>query len=146
MKLHELTYTEGAKKARKRLGRGPGSGTGKTSGKGEKGQKSRSGGGTRLGFEGGQMPLYRRIPKRGFTNLNTKKFAVVNLDELNVFADGTVVTPTLLVEKGIVKKELAGVKVLARGELTKKLTVKAHRFSKQASDAIAKLGGTAEVI
>ncbi len=146
MKLHELTYTEGAKKARKRLGRDPGSGTGRKSGKGVKGQKSRSGGGTRLGFEGRQMPLYRRIPKRGFTNLNTKKFAVVNLDELNVFADGTVVTPTLLVEKGIVKKELAGVKVLARGELTKKLTVKAHRFSKQASDAIAKLGGTAEVI
>ncbi|HOH94735.1 MAG: 50S ribosomal protein L15 [Bacilli bacterium] len=146
MKLHELTYTEGAKRARKRLGRGIGSGTGKTSGKGEKGQKSRSSGGTRLGFEGGQMPLYRRIPKRGFTNMNTRKFAVVNLEELNVFEDGTVVTPTLLIEKGIIKQELGGVKVLARGELTKKLTVKAHRFSKQASDAIAKLGGTAEVI
>lgn len=146
MKLHELTYTEGAKRARKRLGRGIGSGTGKTSGKGEKGQKSRSSGGTRLGFEGGQMPLYRRIPKRGFTNMNTRKFAVVNLEELNVFEDGTVVTPTLLIEKGIIKQELGGVKVLARGELTKKLTVKAHRFSKQASDAIAKLGGTVEVI
>ena len=146
MKLHELTYTEGAKRARKRLGRGIGSGTSKTSGKGEKGQKSRSSGGTRLGFEGGQMPLYRRIPKRGFTNMNTRKFAVVNLEELNVFEDGTVVTPTLLIEKGIIKQELGGVKVLARGELTKKLTVKAHRFSKQASDAIAKLGGTAEVI
>lgn len=146
MKLHELTYTEGAKRARKRLGRGIGSGTGKTSGKGEKGQKSRSSGGTRLGFEGGQMPLYRRIPKRGFTNMNTRKFAVVNLEELNVFEDGTVVTPTLLIEKRIIKQELGGVKVLARGELTKKLTVKAHRFSKQASDAIAKLGGTAEVI
>lgn len=146
MKLHELTYTEGAKRARKRLGRGIGSGTGKTSGKGEKGQKSRSSGGTRLGFEGGQMPLYRRIPKRGFKNMNTRKFAVVNLEELNVFEDGTVVTPTLLIEKGIIKQELGGVKVLARGELTKKLTVKAHRFSKQASDAIAKLGGTAEVI
>ena len=146
MKLHELTYTEGAKRARKRLGRGIGSGTGKTSGKGEKGQKSRSSGGTRLGFEGAQMPLYRRIPKRGFTNMNTRKFAVVNLEELNVFEDGTVVTPTLLIEKGIIKQELGGVKVLARGELTKKLTVKAHRFSKQASDAIAKLGGTAEVI
>jgi large subunit ribosomal protein L15 len=146
MKLHELTYTEGAKRARKRLGRGIGSGTGKTSGKGEKGQKSRSSGGTRLGFEGGQMPLYRRIPKRGFTNMNTRKFAVVNLEELNVFEDGTVVTPTLLIEKGIIKQELGGVKVLARGELTKKLTVKAHRFSKQASNAIAKLGGTAEVI
>ena len=104
MKLHELTYTEGAKRARKRLGRGIGSGTGKTSGKGEKGQKSRSSGGTRLGFEGGQMPLYRRIPKRGFTNMNTKKFAVVNLEELNVFADGTTVTPTLLVENGSLKK------------------------------------------
>lgn len=92
------------------------------------------------------MPLYRRIPKRGFTNMNTRKFAVVNLEELNVFEDGTVVTPTLLIEKGIIKQELGGVKVLARGELTKKLTVKAHRFSKQASDAIAKLGGTAEVI
>ncbi len=146
MKLHELTYTEGAKRARKRLGRGIGSGTGKTSGKGEKGQKSRSSGGTRLGFEGGQMPLYRRIPKRGFTNMNTRKFAVVNLEELNVFEDGTVLTLTLLIEKGIIKQELGGVKVLARGELTKKLTVKAHRFSKQASDAIAKLGGTAEVI
>ena len=136
MKLHELTYTEGAKRARKRLGRGIGSGTGKTSGKGEKGQKSRSSGGTRLGFEGGQMPLYRRIPKRGFTNMNTRKFAVVNLEELNVFEDGTVVTPTLLIEKGIIKQELGGVKVLARGELTKKLTVKAHRFSKQASDCL----------
>lgn len=146
MKLHELTYTEGARKAPKRVGRGIGSGTGKTSGKGEKGQKSRSGGGTRLGFEGGQMPLYRRIPKRGFTNVNTKKFAVVNLDDLNVFEEGTVVTPELLKKHGLVKKELDGVKVLGRGELTKKLTVKAHKFSTKASEAIAKLGGTAEVI
>ncbi len=146
MKLHELTYTKGARKSAKRLGRGIGSGTGKTAGKGEKGQKARSGGGTRLGFEGGQMPLYRRIPKRGFTNMNTVKYAVVNLEELNVFADGSVVTPTLLVEKGIVKKELGGVKILAHGELNKKLTVKAHKFSQKASEAIVKLGGKAEVI
>ena len=146
MKLHELTYTKGARKSAKRLGRGIGSGTGKTAGKGEKGQKARSGGGTRLGFEGGQMPLYRRIPKRGFTNINTVKYAVVNLEELNAFEDGSVVTPTLLVEKGIVKKELGGVKILARGELSKKLTVKAHKFSQKASEAIVKLGGKAEVI
>lgn len=146
MKLHELTYTKGARKSAKRLGRGIGSGTGKTAGKGEKGQKARSGGGTRLGFEGGQMPLYRRIPKRGFTNMNTVKYAVVNLEELNAFEDGSVVTPTLLVEKGIVKKELGGVKILARGELSKKLTVKAHKFSQKASEAIVKLGGKAEVI
>jgi large subunit ribosomal protein L15 len=146
MKLHELTYTPGAKKTAKRVGRGPGSGLGKTSGKGEKGQNSRSGGGTRLGFEGGQLPIYRRIPKRGFNNVNTIKYAVVNLEDLNVFEDGTVVTPTLLVEKGIVRKELHGVKVLARGELSKKLTVKAHKFSQTASEAIVKLGGKAEVI
>lgn len=146
MKLHELTYTKGAKKAAKRVGRGVGSGNGKTSGKGEKGQNSRSGGGTRLGFEGGQLPLFRRIPKRGFNNVNQTKYAVVNLSDLEVFADGTVVTPTLLVEKGIVKKELHGVKVLARGELSKKLTVKAHKFSQKASEAIVKLGGKAEVI
>ena len=146
MKLHELTYTKGARKASKRIGRGIGSGTGKTSGKGEKGQNARSGGPTRLGFEGGQMPLYRRLPKRGFNNVNNVKYAVVNLEELNVFDDGTVVTPTLLVERGIVKKELGGVKVLARGELSKKLTVKAHKFSQTASEAIVKLGGKAEVI
>lgn len=146
MKLHELTYTKGAKKASKRVGRGIGSGTGKTSGKGEKGQKARSGGGTRLGFEGGQMPLYRRIPKRGFNNVNSVKYAVVNLESLNVFADDTVVTPTLLVEAGLVTKELDGVKILARGELSKKLTVKAHKFSQKASEAIVKLGGKAEVI
>ena len=147
MKLHELTYTKGAKKTAKRLGRGIGSGTGKTSGKGEKGQKARSGGGTRLGFEGGQMPLYRRIPKRGFNNVNNVKFAVVNLEELNIFDEGSVVTPTLLVEKGLISnKESHGVKILARGELSKKLTVKAHEFSQKASEAIVKLGGKAEVI
>lgn len=146
MKLHELTYTEGARKTRKRLGRGIGSGTGKTAGKGHKGQLSRSGGKSRLGFEGGQMPLYRRIPKRGFTNVNRKEYAVVNLSDLEIFADDTVVTPTLLVEQGIVKKELSGVKILASGELTKKLTVKAHKFSVKAVEEITKLGGKTEVI
>lgn len=146
MKLHELTYTEGARRNRKRVGRGPGSGTGKNAGGGEKGQNSRSGGGTRLGFEGGQMPLFRRIPKRGFNNVNQVKYAVVNLAELNVFEDGTVVTPALLVDKGIVKKELNGVKILASGELTKKLTVQAHKFSQKASAEIVRLGGKAEVI
>ena len=146
MKLHELTYTKGAKKTAKRVGRGIGSGHGKTAGKGEKGQNARSGGGTRLGFEGGQLPLYRRIPKRGFNNVNQTKYAVVNLETLNVFEDGTVVTPTLLVERGIVTKELSGVKILARGELTKKLTVKAHKFSQKASEAIVKLGGKVEVL
>lgn len=146
MKLHELTFTKGAKKTAKRVGRGPGSGLGKTSGHGEKGQNSRSGGGTRLGFEGGQLPLYRRIPKRGFTNVNTVKYAVVNLEDLNIFEDGATVTPTLLIEKGLVKKEYDGVKILARGELSKKLTVKAHKFSTAASEAISKLGGKVEVI
>ncbi len=146
MKLHELTYTEGARRTSKRVGRGPGSGKGKNAGGGEKGQNSRSGGGTRLGFEGGQMPLFRRIPKRGFNNVNQVKYAVVNLADLNVFADGTTVTPALLVDKGIVKKELNGVKILASGELTKKLTVQAHKFSQKASAEIARLGGKAEVI
>lgn len=146
MKLHELTYTEGARRTSKRVGRGPGSGKGKNAGGGEKGQNSRSGGGTRLGFEGGQMPLFRRIPKRGFNNVNQVKYAVVNLADLNVFADGTTVTPALLVDKGIVKKELNGVKILASGELTKKLTVQAHKFSQKASAEIVRLGGKTEVI
>lgn len=146
MKLHELTYTEGARKSSKRLGRGTSSGHGKTSGKGHKGQNARSRGGTRLGFEGGQMPLYRRIPKRGFNNVNRVEYAVVNVSDLNVFEDGTVVTPALLIDKGLVKKELDGVKILGNGELSKKLTVKAHKFSKTATDIIVKLGGTAEVI
>lgn len=146
MKLHELKHTEGAKRSKKRVGRGMSSGHGKTSGRGQKGQLSRSGGKSRLGFEGGQMPLYRRIPKRGFTNINRVEYAIVNLDELNVFDEGTTVTPTLLVEKGIVRNEKDGIKILGRGELTKKLTVKAHKFSATASDAISKLGGSAEVI
>ncbi|MCM3666932.1 50S ribosomal protein L15 [Mesobacillus subterraneus] len=146
MKLHELKPAEGSRKERKRLGRGIGSGQGKTAGKGHKGQNARSGGGVRLGFEGGQTPLFRRLPKRGFTNINRKEYAVVNLDALNVFEDGTEVTPELLIETGLVKKELAGVKVLAKGSLEKKLTVKAHKFSSAAEEAIKAAGGQTEVI
>jgi len=146
MKLHELKPAEGSRKERKRLGRGIGSGQGKTSGKGHKGQNARSGGGVRLGFEGGQTPLFRRLPKRGFTNINRKEYAVVNLDVLNRFEDGTEVTPELLIETGVVKSEKAGIKVLAKGNLEKKLTVKAHKFSSAAKEAIEAAGGTTEVI
>ena len=146
MKLHEMKYTEGARKNRKRVGRGNASGTGTTAGKGHKGQKARSGGGVRLGFEGGQTPLSRRLPKRGFTNFNRKEYAIVNVESLNVFEDGTVVTPELLKETGLVKKELDGVKVLGNGELTKKLTVKASKFSASAVEKIEAIGGKAEVI
>ncbi|HOF65287.1 MAG TPA: 50S ribosomal protein L15 [Bacilli bacterium] len=146
MKLHELKYSEGARTKKKRVGRGMSSGFGKTSGRGQKGQKSRSSGGVRLGFEGGQMPLYRRIPKRGFKNVNRAQFAVVNVEDLNVFSEGTIVTPTLLVEKGLVKKEFNGVKILGNGKLNIKLTVQAHRFSKAAKQAIEEVGGKAEVI
>ena len=144
--LHELKPTEGATKKRKRLGRGIGSGTGKTSGKGHKGQKARSGMQPRPGFEGGQIPFFQRIPKRGFNNPNRKQFAVVNIEDLNIFADGDVVTPKELLEKGIIRKELSGIKVLANGTLDKKLTVKANHFSKAAISAIEKAGGTTEVI
>lgn len=146
MKLHELQYTEGARKARKRVGRGTSSGNGKTAGRGQKGQGARSGGGKKPGFEGGQTPLFRRLPKRGFTNVNRKEYAVINLDVLNRFEDGAEVTPVALVEAGIVKNEKAGIKVLANGELTKKLTVKAAKFSKAAQDAIEAAGGSIEVI
>ena len=146
MKLNELTYTEGARTNRKRIGRGHGSGNGKTAGKGHKGQNARSGGGVRLGFEGGQTPLARRLPKRGFTNFNRKEFAIVNVESLNVFEDGTVVTPELLKETGLVKKELDGIKVLGNGELTKKLTVQANKFSASATTVIEQAGGKAEVI
>jgi len=146
MKLHELQINEGARRERKRVGRGTGSGHGKTSGRGQKGQKSRSGGGVRLGFEGGQMPLFQRLPKRGFTNINRKEYAVVNLDVLNRFEDGTEVTPELLIETGIVRKEKAGIKILANGTLEKKLTVKAHKFSSAAKEAIEAAGGKTEVI
>lgn len=128
MKLHELKPSEGSRKERNRVGRGTGSGNGKTSGRGHKGQKARSGGGVRLGFEGGQLPLFRRIPKRGFTNINRKEFAIVNLDVLNRFEDGTEVTPELLVETGIIRNEKSGIKILSNGNIEKKLTVKANKF------------------
>ncbi|MCG7343281.1 50S ribosomal protein L15 [Sporosarcina sp. ACRSL] len=146
MKLHDMKPAEGARKARKRIGRGIGSGTGKTSGKGHKGQNARSGGGVRLGFEGGQIPLFQRLPKRGFTNINRKEYAIVNLDVLNRFDEGTEVTPELLIETGIVSNEKSGIKILGNGTLEKKITVKAHKFSASAKEAIEKAGGQAEVI
>jgi len=147
MKLNELKYNEGSKKAIKRLGRGSSSGTGKTSGRGENGQKSRSGGGVRVGFEGGQLPLYRRLPKRGFSNAMFKtRYAVINVSDLNVFENGTEVTPELLKEMGIIKKQLSGIKVLGNGSLEKKLTVRAHVFSKSAKEKIEAQGGKAEVM
>ncbi|CAI8935894.1 MULTISPECIES: 50S ribosomal protein L15 [Bacillus] len=146
MKLHELKPAEGSRKTRNRVGRGIGSGNGKTAGKGHKGQNARSGGGVRPGFEGGQMPLFQRLPKRGFTNINRKEFAVVNLDKLNSFAEGTEVTPELLLETGVISKFKSGVKILGDGKLEKKLTVKANKFSASAKQAIEAAGGTAEVI
>ena len=146
MKLHELHPAEGSVKNRKRIGRGPGSGTGKTSGKGHKGQNARSGGGVRPGFEGGQTPLFKRLPKRGFTNVNHKEYAVVNVEDLNVFENETVVTIENLQEKGLVKKVYDGVKVLGNGKLDKNLTVKANKFSKTAEAAITSAGGKIEVI
>ena len=147
MKLHELRPSEGAFKTSKRLGRGTGSGLGKTSGKGHKGQNARSGGGVRPGFEGGQLPLFRRLPKRGFSNAMFKvEYATINVSDLEKFEEGAVVTPELLKEMGILKKQLAGVKVLGDGELTKKLTVKANKFSKSAIEKIEAIGGKAEVI
>lgn len=147
MKLHTIHPAEGATKTRKIVGRGPGSGLGKTSGKGHKGQNARSGGGVRPGFEGGQLPLFRRLPKRGFSNaLFKKEYAVINLSDLNKFEDGSVITPDLLKEMGLVKKQLDGIKVLGNGKLEKKLTVKAHKFSNRALEQINELGGKAEVI
>lgn len=146
MKLHELSFTEGARKDRKRLGRGSGSGLGKTSGKGHKGAKARSGGGKRPGFEGGQTPLFMRLPKRGFTNYTRVEYAIVNLEQLNQFENGTEVSPELLIETGLVKKELNGIKVLGNGEITKKLTVRANKFSASAKTAIEAAGGKVEVI
>lgn len=146
MKLNQLSPAKGSTKASKRKGRGPGSGLGKTSGRGQKGQKSRSGGGVRPGFEGGQMPLTRRLPKRGFTNIFAKIYAEVNVRDLEVFEENTVVTPELLVERGIIKKINDGVKILGNGELTKILTVKAQKFSKAAQEKIEAVGGKAEVI
>ncbi|MFA5523673.1 MAG: 50S ribosomal protein L15 [Tissierellales bacterium] len=147
MKLHELRPNQGGgSKKTKRLGRGTGSGQGKTAGRGQKGQKSRSGGGVRPGFEGGQMPLYRRLPKRGFTNIFAKTFAIVNLDDLNIFEDNAVVTPELLIQVGLIRKLEDGVKILGDGELSKKLTVKAQKFSKTAAEKIEANGGKVEVI
>ncbi|MBR1764001.1 MAG: 50S ribosomal protein L15 [Ruminococcus sp.] len=146
MKLHELSPAEGSKSASKRIGRGHGSGWGKTAGKGHKGQKARSGGGVRPGFEGGQTTLARRIPKRGFNNIFATKYSVVNVSDLERFVDGTVVDTELLKASGLVKKELDGVKVLGNGELTKSLTVKAAAFSASAKEKIEKAGGKAEVM
>ena len=147
MKLHELEKNIGATHAKKRVGRGPGSGLGKTSGKGQKGQKARSGASINPVFEGGQLPLYRRIPKRGFSNAKFKTvYAVVNLSQLNVFEDGTVVTPALLKDTGIVKKQLDGVKVLGNGKLEKKITIQANKFSTSALEKIKEAGSKAEVI
>jgi len=147
MELHDLHPAPGAKRARKRVGRGPGSGNGKTAGRGHKGQKSRSGYSRRYGFEGGQMPLVRRLPKRGFHNIFRVEFQVVNLRDLErVFADGDLVTPEALVEQGLVRGGKRPVKVLADGELSKKLTVQAHKFSATAKAAIEAAGGTCEVV
>jgi large subunit ribosomal protein L15 len=146
MRLHELKPAEGTNKATKRRGRGTGSGQGKTAGRGQTGQNSRSGGGTRPGFEGGQMPLHRRLPKRGFTNIFGKNYAEVNVSELEVFENGTIVTPELLLKNRIVRKELDGIKVLGDGEISKSITVKAHKFSKTAAQKIEAAGGKIEVI
>ena len=146
MKIHELTPAADSNKAVKRVGRGHGSGNGKTAGKGHKGQNARSGGGVRIGFEGGQMPLTRRIPKRGFNNIFATKYSIINVSDLNKFTDGTVVDTELLVAAGLVKKINDGVKVLGNGELTAKLTVKAAKFTQSAIEKIEKAGGKAEVM
>ena len=145
MKLHELQPAKGSTTAPKRLGRGVGSQLGKTSGKGHKGAKARSGGGKRPGFEGGQMPLYRRVPKKGFTNIFRLEYAEVNVGQLEVFTEGTVVNTELLKAAGIIKKTMDGVKVLGNGELTKKLTVEAAKFTESAKEKIEAVGGKAEV-
>ena len=146
MKLNELKATEGARSTKKRIGRGLGSGNGKTSGKGQKGQNSRSGGGVAIGFEGGQTPFFKRMPKRGFTNFTRKEYAIVNVEDLNKFEDGVTVDFAAVKAAGSVKKELDGLKVLGNGKLEKKLTVKAAKFSASAKKAIEEAGGTAEVL
>ena len=146
MKLHELSPAPGSKQTRNRIGRGLGSGNGKTAGKGMKGQNSRSGGGTRTGFEGGQMPIYRRLPKRGFKNIFAKEYAEVNVSTLERFDDGMTVDPVALVEAGILKNVQDGVRILGNGELTKKLTVRANGFTKTAESKITAAGGKVEVI
>ncbi|CUO12658.1 50S ribosomal protein L15 [Sarcina ventriculi] len=145
MKLHELKPAAGSKKAPKRIGRGTGSGLGRNAGKGEKGQKARSGGGVRPGFEGGQMPLYRRLPKRGFTNIFAKEIVSINVDRLNVFENGTEVTPELLLERRVVSKVMDGIKILGNGTLEKSITLKGCKFSKQAAEKIVAAGGKVEV-
>ncbi|WP_213975296.1 50S ribosomal protein L15 [Tepidanaerobacter acetatoxydans] len=146
MRLHDLSPAEGSKRKSKRVGRGMSSGHGKTSTRGHKGQNARSGGGVRPGFEGGQMPLYRRLPKRGFTNIFKKEFAVVNVEDLNIIEENTKVTPELLIEKGIIKKVKDGIKILGEGDLKVKLDVEANAFSKSAQEKIEAVGGKAEVI
>ena len=146
MKLHELRAPEGANRAPKRKGRGTGTGNGTTAGRGMNGQKSRSGGGVRLGFEGGQMPLYRRIPKRGFKNIWGTEYTVLNISDLNRFEAGTTVTPELLKAEGLAKQVKDGIKILGNGDLEKSLTVQAHKFSKTAVEKIEAAGGKAEVI
>lgn len=146
MKLHELKPAAGSRKAPKRIGRGTGSGLGRNAGKGEKGQNARSGGGVRPGFEGGQMPLYRRLPKRGFTNPFSKEFVCINIDRLNVFENGTEITPEVLLERRVVSKVLDGIKILGNGTLEKSLTVKGCKFSKSAIEKIEAAGGKVEVM
>ena len=146
MKLHELSPSEGSRKKSFRVGRGPASGNGKTSGKGHKGQNARSGGGVRPGFEGGQMPIYRRLPKRGFNNIFAKEYVAVNVEKLNLLENGTEVTAQVLKEAGLISKVCDGIVILGRGELDKKLTVKAKRFSKSAEEKITAAGGKVEVI
>ena len=146
MNLNELKPVAGARHAKKRVGRGIGSGMGKTSTRGHKGQNARSGGGVRAVFEGGQTPLARRLPKRGFTNFNRKEYAIVNVETLNRFEDGATVNAAALIEAGVINKELSGLKVLGNGELTKKLTVEAVKISKSAKEAIEKAGGKVEVL
>ena len=146
MKLHELKPAAGSKKAPKRIGRGTGSGLGRNAGKGEKGQNARSGGGVRPGFEGGQMPLYRRLPKRGFTNPFSKEFVCINVDRLNIFENGTEITPEVLLERRVISKVLDGVKILGNGTLEKSLTVKGCKFSKSAKEKIEAAGGKVEVM
>ena len=146
MNLNEMKYNEGARHCRKRIGRGQGSGHGKTAGKGHKGQNARSGGGVAIGFEGGQTPFFKSMPKRGFTNFNRVEYAVVNLSDLNRFEDGTTVTYDLLKQAGIVKKPLDGLKVLGNGKLEKKVSVVCNKISKSAQAAIEKAGGKVEVI
>lgn len=147
MKLHELRPAKGAVRDTKRRGRGTGTGLGKTGGRGSKGQNARSGGGVRPGFEGGQMPIIRRLPKRGFTNIFKKQFNIINIEDLNVFENGTIVTAELLIEAGMIKKfEKDGVKILGDGNLEKSLTIKANKFTKSAVEKIEAAGGKVEVI